>query len=172
MAKMMRTWVVVIAVAAAAGGCFTKAGSSAQILGPSRSSTVVSLAPRDAALEVVRLFSARGYALVEQQPTARGTVLRLKGKRQTSVRRPDKVPVHASAFYAFLEQVGDASTSLRLIGRPVARDEELCSAELEIPFPCTDPAVLTYDLDDIDGRAEAEVVQGVLTELALHASAP
>jgi hypothetical protein len=69
---------------ALATGCVARipAASSRSVLGPARSQVTVMQPSKPAALEIARLFSQRGFNLVEHHADPRGITLRFKGDRK------------------------------------------------------------------------------------------
>jgi len=84
-----------------AAGCVSRmpAMSSRSVLGPARSQVMVMQPSKPAALEIARLFSQRGYVLVDHRADDRGITLRFKGDR-TIVTRPVVDWVDAAAAVA------------------------------------------------------------------------
>lgn len=70
-----------------ATGCVTRmqAASSHSVLGSERSQVSVMLASKPAALDMARLFTQRGYVLVEHRQDERGMTLKFKGDRTVVV---------------------------------------------------------------------------------------
>lgn len=196
--------VLVVALA----GCIThkQAASSRAVLGPERSTLVIAR-PLDAtALELVRQFTQRGFALTWHQRTTTGLVLRFKGERGQFEQATDPElealrsltrtletydavkhgrPVHdhdhhayarerettwidvGSVFYVRLKAQGEA-TAIDAMGRPTRNGVEGCTTDPDIAAPCTDLYVGKLDYHRIDGGAEAEVIEGVFSELRLQ----
>lgn len=203
----MKNSMLVLVLAVALIGCIThkQAASSRAVLGPGRSSLVIAR-PLDAtALELVRQFTQRGFALTWHTRTASGLVLRFKGARGQFEQAPDPElvalrsltrtletydavkhgrPVHdhdhhdvherettwidlGSVFYVRLTPQG-AATAIDAMGRPTRNGVEGCTTDPDIAAPCVDLYVGKLDYHRIDGGAEAEVIEGVFSELRLQ----
>lgn len=61
----------------------TPAASSSKVLAPERTWVIVAKPARPAAIDMVRMFNVRGFALVDMTPDERGVTLRFKGERKT-----------------------------------------------------------------------------------------
>jgi hypothetical protein len=123
-------------------------------------------APRDVpavAGEVIRLFGTRGAALVDRRanPPGDGLFLRLKQPRDLRTQV-------GSVFYVWLTPDGEHGARVSMFGEPTLGDEEPCTQEAPA-LPCTPISVLPGVIDlYMNGRNEADVVQGVLAELKLE----
>jgi len=120
-------------------GCLPQVQSSRAILGPYLSQAEVSKPPPEAGLEVVRLFANRGQALVAQAATQSGLVMQLKTNPGAVDRRHDRV---SSVFAVVISEAPGGHSVVRIDGSPA--------------------------IAGTDARAEAEVVHGVFSELALE----
>lgn len=69
-------------LAAAACTPMTPAASSTSVLPPERSYVIVAKPAQPAALDTVRMFQGRGYALVDMSSDPTGVTLRFKGERK------------------------------------------------------------------------------------------
>ena len=69
-------------LAAAACTPMTPAASSSSVLPPERSYVIVAKPAQPAALDAVRMFQGRGYALVDMTSDPTGVTLRFKGERK------------------------------------------------------------------------------------------
>ncbi len=118
---------------AALAGCITYAHSSRDLLGDDGSRALVARDLDGTAREVTRLFASRGF------------------------------PSYSSIFYARMQQLGDATTALVLLGHPTIDGREYCP-ESEATPGCD---ATWRGGDAIDGEGEAVAVHGVLTELAV-----
>ncbi|MCW5806065.1 MAG: hypothetical protein KIT31_27110 [Deltaproteobacteria bacterium] len=164
--------------------------SSKAVLGPQRSEVLVQAEPQPVALEVVRIFTARGFPLADMQGDGRGIWLHLKGTRRTAVEPVDPNldvvgeiaaaldtangdpmqyvgAVHdvtyGSAFYVRIEPRGTGTSHVSIVGRVIRNGAELCTAD-----PGLGPCVENEDaLTEPPGAAEADVVTGVFAELRL-----
>lgn len=148
-----------IALVVLATGCTLNAQSSTTILGPKSSSAVIRRPVGDAAVEVTRLFAARGYMLMDQRPAGATLVLRLQGARRMVVEHKRSAEV-GSAYYVFVDPQGDGSSAISLIGRPMYDGAELCTDDPSITTPCRSAYYGDVAHDTwLDGRAEAEVIR-------------
>src|SRR5689334_15896964 len=77
--------VSLLAILLAAGACthMAPAASSTQVLPIDRTWVIVAKPAQPAAVDVVRMFHARGISLVDMQPDDRGVLLRFKAERKT-----------------------------------------------------------------------------------------
>jgi hypothetical protein len=168
MKPFMSAFAVLVASLAAAAGCRPLAArSSAAVLGPDGSSAVVRRAPAEAALEVARLLSERGYAIVDQRQDGATIALRLKGVRRIFVQRKSSYEI-GSAYHVTIAPHGDAQAEVTLIGRPIYEGAELCTSDLRLAAPCERRRGDYEHEGELDGAAEAEVVHGVFSELQLR----
>jgi hypothetical protein len=147
-------------------GCLaTTAQNSRTVLGVERSQSEVRIPPRETGLEIVRLFASRGFHLVDQQPSGAGLVLRFMGGRDVGAGGPSPLGRVGSSFYVAIDPAPAQHAVVSIDGVPTINEAETC-----VPFstrPCESvlgPGLSNY----IDGHAEAWVVHGVFSELALH----
>lgn len=150
----------VVMMMCALAGCATVPRTAAGRLGHEQTMAEVKLTPRDAAREVTRLFSTRGYPLVAQQASEQGMSLRFKGHRDPTW-TTSSYTGYGSMFAVSMSSSG-TNTLVAIDGTPMLNDEPMC--ELGATLPCTGFAPDR----DMNGAAEAEVVQGVLAELELQ----
>jgi hypothetical protein len=147
-------------------GCFaTAAQNSRTVLGVERSQSEVRIPPRETGLEIVRLFASRGFHLVDQRRSGAGLVLHFIGGRDVGERGPSSPGRVGSSFYVAIDPAPAQHAVVSIDGVPTINEVETC-----VPFstrPCE--ADVGPGLDNyIDGHAEAWVVHGVFSELALH----
>jgi hypothetical protein len=146
-------------------GCFATAQPSRSVLGAGRSQAAIRAPPRESAQQIVRLFASRGYALVDQQAREASLVLHFKGNRESVSRGRSHSLQFGSAFYVSLDPGPDDQTVVSIDGTPVVDGIEICTAYTVAP--CKSTVELSLEAH-VNGRAEADVVHGVFTELALH----
>ena len=79
----MKHSIAVIAVLAAACTAKTPAASSSAVLAPEQTWLIVAKPARPAALDIVRMFNQRGFALSDMRTDDRGVTLRFQGERTT-----------------------------------------------------------------------------------------
>jgi hypothetical protein len=72
-------------------------------------------------------------------------------------------------FYVRIEPRGETTTSIAAIGRPMKEGKEACTADPDLEWPCEELSGGGRYWGEVDGFAEAEVVQGVFAELRLSA---
>jgi hypothetical protein len=138
------------------------------VLPPEHSHAFVKASRDDTARALVSLFTHRGYPLVDQRALADGSVLlRLKGSR-VQITEGGKhwvaSSVVGSVFYAVIKDSGANLTSLDLYAKPTLDGHEGCD-------PRTDCEPLYADARqyrEMSGAEEAEVIHGVIAELALE----
>jgi hypothetical protein len=169
--------------------------SSKAYLGAARSEVLVDQEPRPAALELVKIFTQRGFPLADMQNDERGIWLHLKGSRRT-VAEPvsptlDNIAAvaavldaanggdgvyqssglhdvtYGSAFWVRIEPTADGKSNVSVVGRLIRNGAELCASDAKLPGPCVDNEDA---LTEAPGAAEAEVVQGVFAEMRLGGS--
>ena len=145
-------------------GCFATAQPSRSVLGSAQSQAAIRAPPRDAARELVRLFAARGFALIDQQTNDTALVLRFKGNRESVARGHSPSLQFGSAFYVSIDPGADDQVVVSIDGSPVVNDREVCAPYTAAT--CNSTVELSLE-DHINGRAEADVVHGVFSELAL-----
>lgn len=164
----LRAFAVLAALAAAAGCTPLVARSSASVLGPDRSSAVVRLSPDEAAAELADLFSVRGYAVVDERYNGDARVLRFAGARRELRERHYTFDL-ASAYYVFIVPRASGHAAVGIIGRPVYEGDELCTPDLSLAADgCTRRYGSRSHERELDGRAEAELVNSVWTELRMR----
>ena len=164
----LRALAVLAALAAAAGCTPLVARSSASVLGPDQSSAVVRLSPDEAALELADLFAVRGYAILDQRHNGDALVLRLAGARRTLRDRHYAYDL-GSAYYVFIVPRAGGHAAVGIIGRPIYEGDELCTPDASLAADgCTRRTGDHSHERELDGRAEAELVKGVLTELRMR----
>ncbi len=169
---------LVLACAFALSGCLVGVPvhtSSLTYLSVGQSGATTAHAPVDTAREVTRLFGIRGVALAEQHPITGtgGYAIRLtKSNRGIPATKDDSLPITArdvgSVFYAWVVPSGSGST-VTMVGKPTLDGAEPCSPGA-LGLACS----ASFDVDPtfasafLSGKAEADVVQGVLSELELE----
>lgn len=79
----MKNSIAVIAVLAAACTAKTPAASSSAVLAPEQTWVIIAKPARPAALDMVRMFNQRGFALADLRTDDRGVLLRFQGERKT-----------------------------------------------------------------------------------------
>jgi hypothetical protein len=154
-----------LALALALTGCVATAQPSRSALGPAESQAAIRAPPREAAQAIVQLFASRGFALVDQQTREAALLLRFKGNRETESCGELHSHQFGSAFYVSIDPGVDDQAVVSIDSTPVADGIELCA-----PYtlaPCRSGLVESLE-HHVDGRAEADVVRGVFSELALH----
>jgi hypothetical protein len=164
MVSSSRAFIVLGALAHAAGCAPLVARSSAGVLGPQGSSVVVRRAPAEAADELVYLFGDRGFTVVDHRQDGPGIALRLAGW----YRRLDETYNRqiGSAYYVFVAPHGEGQSSITIVGRPTLDAEELCTEDLRLAEElCVHRHGLPNLQEHLDGRAEAQLVHGVLSAL-------
>jgi hypothetical protein len=153
-----------LVLALALTGCYATAKSSRTVLGSPQSQAAVRAPAREAALEIVRLFASRGFALVDQQTRDAALVLRFKGDRAVTLRAHSPARQLGSAFYVSIDPGVDDQVIVSIDGSPVVDDIEICAPYAVGSCQSTvEPSLQEH----VDGRAEADVVRGVFSELAL-----
>jgi hypothetical protein len=169
--------------------------SSKAYLGAARSEVLVDQEPRPAALELVKIFTARGFPLVDMQHDTNGIWLHLKGSRRTSTEPVNQTldnivaiaavldaanggdgiyrssgvhdVTYGSAFWVRIEPTADGKSNVSIVGRVIRNGVELCASDVKLPGACVDN---DDALTEAPGAAEAEVVQGVFGEMRLGGS--
>jgi|HubBroStandDraft_6_1064221.scaffolds.fasta_scaffold98094_2 hypothetical protein len=149
--------------------------SSLTYLTTGQSGATSAHAPVDAAREVTRLFGIRGVALAEQHQItgSGGYAIRLtKSDRGIAATKDDSLPTTArdvgSVYYVWVVPSGSGST-VTMVGKPTLDGAEPCSPDAP-GLACS----ASFDVDPtfasafLSGKAEADVVQGVLSELELE----
>jgi hypothetical protein len=165
---------VVVACALALTGCMTEVtASSRSYLLASQSGAVSAHTPLDAAREVTRLFGVRGFALADQHAlTTGGFELKLtKSDRAIAATKDEDANVGSrdigSVFYVWVAPDATGS-AIMMVGKPTLNGAEPCTKEtpqLACQQVTADP---TFASTFMSGKAEADVVHGVLSELALE----
>jgi hypothetical protein len=129
------------------------------LLGSDQSWAELDIDPHDTVQAVTRLLLARGVVLVSQRPFPGGVTLEFKGARA----------VHAheigSIFYVTVEARDRGHSSMSIDGTPAIDGRPLCRNGYQ---PCDYGWVNAPLSDSVDGRAEADVVRGVFSELAMR----
>jgi hypothetical protein len=115
----------------------------------------------DAAHVIIDKLGARGFAVVDAQPSPRGYYLKFMGNRDFS-----GTQTIGSVFYAWLDGDGD-TTHVRLIGKPTIDHVESCPS-LDQVTTCKE--LKMWSPFAINGWEEAQVVHGVFSELRLDGS--
>ena len=124
--------------------------------------------------ELVRLFGIRDYAVADayRDPATGERLLKLaKIDRASAADRaaawPPELASIGSVFYVWIAPAPEGST-IHLLGKPTLAGEEPCTKD-GLDLPCA-PLRLRADLVEahLNGRAEAAVAQGVLSELAVE----
>jgi hypothetical protein len=148
-------------------GCFVHGASSREVLGPDASSALVAAPPLEAAREISRLMSTRGFHLVDQHASPGGLTLRFTGGRRsvvTGANHTTSTTEFASMFDAEVQGTDPQTSAVSLIGRPLADGSVVCTPSF--PGPCV--AVADSFSEVVSGQTEAQVVHGVFAELALE----
>lgn len=125
----MRSLLVLLALSACTA--MTPAASSSAVLIPERTWVIVAKPAKPAALDVVRMFRMRGYALVDFQTNDRGLLLRFKGERKQVA-----------------EQIVTALDVLIAVG-DVVEDLEASKKGREPRAHYHEPTIETYDLGSV-----------------------
>jgi hypothetical protein len=144
-------------------GCWswTAARSSHAVLGPDLSSAELAASPPDASEKLLQLFSSRGYALIEQRPSQGGLELQFKGLREYH-----RKTQFGSVFAVLISPAAEGRSNVSIQGVPTLDGILACTPD---PIePCKSTRIFLNDFSSVDGRAEAEVVHGVFSELALE----
>jgi len=155
-------------LALVATGCVSSVTTTSRsVLPPEQSHAIVKATPDDTARALVTLFTHRGYSLVDQHALPNGQlVLRLKGTREQITeggKHWTGSSVVGSVFYATLEQSGASLTALDLYGKPTLDGRESCDK------PGCEPLYADgRQMQSMTGFEEAEVIHGVIAELALE----
>jgi hypothetical protein len=182
------------------GACVpvSPAASSREVMGVERSRVMVMRPIKDAALDITRLFTRRGFLLADYEIDDRGITLRFQGERKVvresttdytdellmvagafvvdqdgnTVRHRHRVDhvvdvAFGSAFYVRIEPRGETATSITAIGRPMKNGREACTPDPDIRWPCDRIIAIDSLSREIAGIAEAEIVEGVFSELWL-----
>jgi hypothetical protein len=143
---------------------YTVDGTSARALKAGDDHLDLAMSPHDAAQAVIEKLGARGFTVVDAQPTPRGYTLKLAGNRDFS-----GILTIGSVFYAWLD--GDADvTHVRLVGKPTVDHVESCpSLDPDHNQPCK--WLETFSSVGVTGYEEAVVIHGVFSELRLDGAA-
>jgi hypothetical protein len=164
-----------VITAAAVTGCMTPiTASSRSYLGPAQSGAVTAYAVDKTALEVTRLFEARGFAMVDQHidtPDGERLLKYSKRNRALAAEREDGELVGpndvGSVFYAWVTPSGTGST-VSVLGKPTLAGVEPCTDD-GVVLPCAPlHADSVFANAYLSGHTEAEIAHGVLSELALE----
>jgi hypothetical protein len=164
---MSRSWVLGVAVAL--GGC---AGSARPPLVPTsldaeQSRAEVSKLPAEISLEIVRLFTVRGFTLVEQRPVGAGpgVTMYFKGNREL-LPTLHGTTVHAnqigSEFKVSIAQVADDHALVSIGGVATLNGVQVCPTYDAKSCRVEDELAV-----HVNGTAETDVVHGVVSELAV-----
>lgn len=159
---------IFIPIATSLAACIpVPAKTSAAVLGPEQSTLVVTQPPTAAADELAKLFSHRGFIVVDHQTRPNGAMaVRMTGVRHTFFTENTQHEI-GSVFYLFVEPHGPHA-AVGVIGRQTYDGTEICTQDKAIDAPCEPVHGLYSYQDELDGRAEAAVVHGVLSELRLR----
>jgi hypothetical protein len=144
-------------------GCWVTAQSSRTVLGPEASRSELRAPVGDTGREVVRLFSTRGYALVDRLPTRTGLTLRFKGNREAVTENAISTQI-GSIFVVSIEPAAADRTVVTIDGAPTVEGSAACETDHMTECERLPNMLRKY----VDGRAEADVVRGVFAELALE----
>lgn len=147
--------------------CFATPYNSRAVLAPDQSGAVLRSPPIDAAREITRLMTSRGYSLLDQHIEGPALVLRLGGNREAlTTGRPTSTTQFGSVFYARIAPAPEGSR-VGMVGSPLLDDIEICT-QPPSGQPCRALTVNEREGSHIDGVAEANVIHGVLSELGLE----
>ena len=153
-----------IAIVLALAGCFAEVQSSTHVLGAASSAAELRAPPLEVARTLTKLFATRGYSLVDQQRDGAMLVLRLKGNREvTSLGKG--ATQFGSLFEVRIASAGPGSR-VTMLGVPIIDGRVACTTEHTV-LPCEVVDLPDGLQRDVDGSAEADVVHGVFSELAL-----
>ncbi|HYV49801.1 MAG TPA: hypothetical protein VFA20_33325 [Myxococcaceae bacterium] len=160
-------------------GCTTLRISSRDHLTESGSSLMTSLSPDEASRGLVEQFGKRGYPLLDRrQVSGAETVLKFKGSRATIThvsRGSGGTAVVGSVFYARIA-TGSGQSRIALLGKPTLNGDEVCSdwdADRSLTVDPCESRIFSVDpsRNEMTGREEAEVIQGVTVELEVNGTA-
>ncbi|HEY5934488.1 MAG TPA: hypothetical protein VIU61_07635 [Kofleriaceae bacterium] len=165
------------------------AQSSRALLGRDFSEVVVNLEAQPAALDLLAVFTQRGFVLKEQSRDERGITLRVAGDRRTveealhpvldtigdasaalDGRTNDRdhgavVVTYGSTFDARVEQLANGTSRIQLVGRTVRAGLELCTEDPDQRGPCSPKEGMAFEPA---GEKEAEIIDEVFAELRLR----
>jgi hypothetical protein len=110
------------------------------------------------ALEVTRLFSRRGFVLVDREPAGNGVALVYGGEESGGI-GGWRV---GSRFYVRVEPWDAHRSSVMMFGRRTMNGEEICNG-IDIGRPCR-----SFKNHYDDATHEAQAIRGVIAELALE----
>jgi hypothetical protein len=157
---------VLLACALALGGCvpttFDVKSSSLDYVPPTQSGATSTHSPVDAAREVTRLFELRGFALADEH------VVEVNGVAMKFASHSQHRSI-GSVFYAWVQPAQDGGSMITMFGRPTLDGAEPCTTE-QPALSCSGVSVANPDwaASALSGRAEADVVHGVVSELGLE----
>jgi hypothetical protein len=154
-----------IALILAVTGCITTAQSSRAVLGPTLAQLEIRLPPREAGSEITKLLANRGYMLVDQQPTGAGLALRFQGNREPATLDKGYSTQFGSTFSVSISQAPGDHSMVSIDGSPMIDSAVACTSDTH--ESCDKTYFPVAAADHINGRAEADVVYGVFSELAL-----
>jgi len=165
---------LIAACALALTGCVSEVTASSRTFLPTSQSGATSAhAPVEAAREVTRLFGVRGFALADQHAIdGGGFALKLtKSNRGIAADKGDDQYVGSndvgSAFYVWVVPAASGSM-ITMVGKPTLNGAEPCSKEVP-ELACSGvSANPDFASSFMSGKAEADVVHGVVSELALE----
>lgn len=160
----LRAFVVLASLAAAAGCVPLTARSSAAVLGPRGSSAVVRLAQADAADEVVKLLDLRGYSVIDHRQDGPVIALRIGGLREPIEDGANMREV-GSIYYVFVAPNAEGRSAITVVGRPTLDGDELCTKDLRVEAACLERYGARDLEQDLDGRAEAQLVRELFSDL-------
>jgi hypothetical protein len=170
------TLATILTLGLAATGCVTEiTASSMAYLGPHGSEVVVDRPAAAGALAITRLFTERGFGLVDQHAAAPGNqiILAFKGNRG-AVTGGDKHGVYSSeigsVFYVWVTPIDDTRSTVIMMGKPTIDGVEPCTDDGPTGprLPCSKVLASYGQATQMSGYNEAEVVHGVFAELALE----
>jgi hypothetical protein len=152
-----------LAVLALLGACLPPPykidATSARAISDADASTTVGVPPADAAALVIEKLGARGFTVVSTRRADAVLVVKLAGNRDFS-----GIHTLGSVFYASIEPTPSGS-QIKLMGKPTLDHIESCP-QVEGEPQC---APLTSDTKwGLSGWEEAQVIRGVIAELALQ----
>jgi hypothetical protein len=138
------------------------------VMPPVHSHALVKAPPDETARALVALFTHRGYPLVDQRALPDGAImLRLQGSRETITEGGKhwvRSSVVGSAFSAVIEQSGANLTAIDLYAKPMLDGQEGCDPRAD----CQPFYLDARQYRVMTGAEEAQVIQGVIAELALE----
>jgi len=137
------------------------------VLGPDDSEVSLKTAPVDTAHEVIRLLGNRGYHLLDQHMDRETLIIKLTGNREATAQgKPTYTTQFGSVFYVWISPAAEGSR-ISMVGAPIVDGLEACT-DPPTGMPCQQVLVGMFNGGHIDGIDEANVIHGVVSELALE----